>query len=78
MTYKYPTLTAKTVEKITDIGCDWTVTRYSDGSMQVQDAHQEEDCIDLPKASVDRLARIFREIELARFREIEEQSNTHQ
>jgi len=70
MTYKYIPLTAKTVEKITDIGCDWTVTLYSDGSMQVQDAYQEEDCIDLPKASVDRLARILREIE--------EQSNTHQ
>jgi len=30
--------------------------------MRVQGDLQESDCIDLPKVSVDRLARIFKEI----------------
>ncbi len=34
-----------------------------DGTMRVQGDLQESDCIDLPKASVDRLSRIFREIQ---------------
>ena len=53
----------KTVEKITDLGYGWTGTLYSDGTMRVQGDLQESDCIDLPKASVDRLSRIFREIQ---------------
>ena len=53
----------KTVEKIRDLGYGWTGTLYSDGTMRVQGDLQESDCIDLPKASVDRLSRIFREIQ---------------
>ena len=52
----------KTVEKIRDLGYGWTGTLYSDGTMRVQGDLQESDCIDLPKNSVERLARIFREI----------------
>ncbi len=59
-----------TIEKLRDLGYGWTGTLYIDGTMRVQGDLQESDCIDLPKESVDRLARIFREIE--------EQSNTHQ
>ena len=54
---------AKTIEKITDLGYGWTGTLYSDGTLRVQGDLQESDCIDLPKASVDRLSRIFREIQ---------------
>ena len=52
----------KTIEKIRDLGYGWTGTLYSDGTMRVQGDLQESDCIDLPKNSVERLARIFREI----------------
>ena len=53
----------KSVTKIKDLGYGWTGTLYSDGTMRVQGDLQESDCIDLPKASVDRLAHIFREIQ---------------
>jgi|14BtaG_2_1085337.scaffolds.fasta_scaffold48930_3 hypothetical protein len=53
----------KSITKITDLGYGWTGMLYSDGTMRVQGDLQESDCIDLPKASVDRLARIFREIQ---------------
>jgi len=53
----------KSVTKITDLGYGWTGMLYSDGTMRVQGDLQESDCIDLPKASVDRLARIFKEIQ---------------
>ncbi len=52
----------KSVTKIKDLGYGWTGTLYSDGTMRVQGDLQESDCIDLPKASVDRLALIFKEI----------------
>ena len=52
----------KSITKIRDLGYGWTGTLYSDGTMRVQGDLQESDCIDLPKASVDRLARIFKEI----------------
>ena len=52
----------KSITKINDLGYGWTGTLYSDGTMRVQGDLQESDCIDLPKASVDRLARIFKEI----------------
>jgi hypothetical protein len=52
----------KSITKIKDLGYGWTGTLYSDGTMRVQGDLQESDCIDLPKASVDRLARIFKEI----------------
>ena len=52
----------KSIKKIKDLGCGWTGTLYSDGTMRVQGDLQESDCIDLPKNSVERLARIFREI----------------
>jgi hypothetical protein len=52
----------KSITKIKDLGYGWTGTLYSDGTMRVQGDLQESDCIDLPKASVDRLARIFNEI----------------
>ena len=52
----------KIVTKIKDLGYGWTGTLYSDGTMRVQGDLQESDCIDLPKVSVDRLARIFKEI----------------
>ena len=52
----------KNITKITDLGYGWTGTLYSDGTMRVQGDLQESDCIDLPKVSVDRLARIFTEI----------------
>ena len=53
----------KDITKIKDLGYGWTGTLYSDGTMRVQGDLQESDCIDLPKASVDRLSRIFREIQ---------------
>ena len=53
----------KSITKIKDLGYGWTGTLYSDGTMRVQGDLQESDCIDLPKASVDRLARIFKEIQ---------------
>ena len=53
----------KSITKITDLGYGWSGTLYSDGTMRVQGDLQESDCIDLPKASVDTLARIFREIQ---------------
>ena len=53
----------KSITKITDLGYGWTGMLYSDGTMRVQGDLQESDCIDLPKASVDRLARIFKEIQ---------------
>ena len=52
----------KYIDSITDLGYGWTGTLYSDGTMRVQGDLQESDCIDLPKTSVERLARIFREI----------------
>jgi hypothetical protein len=52
----------KYIDSITDLGYGWTGTLYSDGTMRVQGDLQESDCIDLPKNSVERLARIFREI----------------
>ena len=52
----------KSITKIRDLGYGWTGTLYSDGTMRVQGDLQESDCIDLPKASLDRLARIFKEI----------------
>ena len=52
----------KSITKIKDLGYGWTGTLYSDGTMRVQGDLQESDCIDLPKVSVDRLARIFQEI----------------
>jgi len=52
----------KSITKIKDLGYGWTGTLYSDGTMRVQGDLQESDCIDLPKNSVERLARIFREI----------------
>jgi hypothetical protein len=53
----------KSITKIKDLGYGWTGTLYSDGTMRVQGDLQESDCIDLPKVSVDRLARICREIQ---------------
>ena len=53
----------KSITKIKDLGYGWTGTLYSDGTMRVQGDLQESDRIDLPKASVDRLARIFKEIQ---------------
>ena len=53
----------KSITKITDLGYGWTGMLYSDGTMRVQGDLQESDRIDLPKASVDRLARIFKEIQ---------------
>jgi hypothetical protein len=63
----------KSITKITDLGYGWTGILYSDGTMRVQGdladdvsrrlRLQECDCIDLPKDSVDRLARIFKEIQ---------------
>lgn len=53
----------KSESKIRDLGYGWTGILYSDGTMRVQGDLQESDCIDLPKASVDRLARIFKEIQ---------------
>ena len=53
----------KSITKITDLGYGWTGTLYSDGTMRVQGDLQESDCIDLPKASVDRLSCIFKEIQ---------------
>lgn len=52
----------KYIDSITDLGYGWTGTLYSDGTIRVQGDLQESDCIDLPKNSVERLARIFREI----------------
>jgi hypothetical protein len=52
----------KYIDSITDLGYGWTGTLYSDGTMRVQGDLQESYCIDLPKNSVERLARIFREI----------------
>ena len=52
----------KYIDSITDLGYGWTGTLYSDGTMRVQGDLQESNCIDLPKNSVERLARIFREI----------------
>jgi len=52
----------KSITKIKDLGYGWTGTLYSDGTMRVQGDLQESDRIDLPKASVDRLALIFKEI----------------
>ena len=54
------------ITKINDLGCGWRGVLYSDGTMRVFDASHSNpyhDCIDLPKDSVDRLARIFREIQ---------------
>ena len=53
----------KSIKKIKDLGCGWTGTLYSDGTMRVQGDLQESDCIDLPKASVERLCHIFQEIQ---------------
>jgi len=63
----------KSITKINDLGYGWTGILYSDGTMRVQGdladdvsrrlRLQECDCIDLPKASVDTLARIFKEIQ---------------
>ena len=53
----------KDITKITDLGYGWTSTLYSDGTMRLQGDLQESDRIDLPKDSVDRLARIFKEIQ---------------
>ena len=53
----------KSITHIKDLGYGWTGMLYSDGTMRVQGDLQESDCIDLPKASVDRLARIFKEIQ---------------
>ena len=53
----------KSITKINDLGYGWTGILYSDGTMRVQGDLQESDCIDLPKDSVDRLARIFKEIQ---------------
>jgi hypothetical protein len=53
----------KSITKINDLGYGWTGILYSDGTMRVQGDLQESDCIDLPKASVDTLARIFKEIQ---------------
>lgn len=52
----------KSITKIKDLGHGWTGTLYSDGTMRIQGDLQESDCIDLPKASVDRLAHICKEI----------------
>ena len=61
----------KSVTKFKDLGYGWTGTLYSDGTMRVQGDLQESDglgmafyhYIDIPKDSVDRLARIFKEIQ---------------
>jgi len=53
----------KSITKIKDLGYGWTGMLYSDGTMRVQGDLQESNCIDLPKDSVDRLARIFKEIQ---------------
>lgn len=52
----------KSIKKIKDLGCGWTGILYSDGTMRVQGDLQESDCIDLPKASVDRLAQICKDL----------------
>ncbi len=53
----------KSITHIKDLGYGWTGMLYSDGTMRLQGDLQESDRIDLPKASVDRLARICREIQ---------------
>ena len=53
----------KSITKIIDLGYGWTGMLYSDGTMRLQGDLQESDRIDLPKDSVDRLARICREIQ---------------
>ena len=52
----------KSITHIKDLGYGWTGMLYSDGTMRLQGDLQGSDCIDLPKDSVDRLARIFKEI----------------
>ena len=53
----------KSITKIIDLGYGWTGMLYSDGTMRLQGDLQESDRIDLPKDSIDRLARICREIQ---------------
>ena len=53
----------KNITKITDLGYGWTGILYSDGTMRVQGDLEESDYINLPKASVNTLARIFKEIQ---------------
>ena len=54
----------KSITKINDLGCGWTGMLYSDGTMRLYSSHLPTSrCIDLPKASVNTLARIFKEIQ---------------
>ncbi len=48
----------KSITKINDLGYGWTGILYSDGTMRLQGDLQESDRIDIPKDSVDRLAKI--------------------
>lgn len=56
-------MTFRDIVKIADLGMGWTGTLYSDGTMKFQGDLQGPDTIRLPKASVDRLAAIFKEIQ---------------
>lgn len=58
----------KSITKTSNLGYGWRGTLYSDGTMRVHEFDIDDESyvgtsIDLPKDSVDRLARIFSEIQ---------------
>ena len=58
----------KSITKTSNLGYGWRGILYSDGTMRVYEFDIDgesyvKNSIDLPKASVDRLARIFKEIQ---------------
>ena len=50
------------IQKQADLGNSIVGTLWTDGTMTIQGNLQGTDRVDLPKASVDRLADIFKEI----------------
>jgi hypothetical protein len=50
------------IQKQADLGNSIGGTLWTDGTMTIQGDLQGTDRVDLPKASVDRLADIFKEI----------------
>ena len=50
------------IQKQADLGNSIVGTLWTDGTMTIQGDLQGTDRVDLPKASVDRLAAIFKEI----------------
>jgi|TARA_R110002167_G_scaffold46073_8_gene137827 hypothetical protein len=50
------------IQKQADLGNSIVGTLWTDGTMTIQGDLQGTDRVDLPKASVDRLADIFKEI----------------